>query len=290
MKLLSAPRFYSDDAAPSWLLSLVLFAPPVAVSNLHAAGFELEFKRYSDNVTPVIDCNRGGAEIGCSGGPSIGDKSPILLEYVTINGVQYQHQIIGDPTTGWVQEVYIDRFNSGVCGDISCYNGNPLGVAENAAAFPTMTVVRQRMTSTEGGATYTSEFLKDQLLNKARITSAMVSDRMSYYFESDARSLDFAAANIANTAPVIMTFSLLGADAVIPPRITAIGAPIGGDFDFSTDVNNSIVEAGQVSFDEATGQYSYFDSASSFNVGQNWVSFFDLAQNIDCDSDRPECP
>ena len=73
------------------------------------------------------------------------------------------------------------------------------------------------------------EFLKDSLLNKAKLTNSIVSDKINYYFESDARSLDFTAANIANKAPVTMTFSLLGADAVMPPSISISGAPSGGD-------------------------------------------------------------
>ncbi|GEM_PF-5928088 len=299
MVLFGASQLLPDGArfreVAGWLLNIVIFGLPTAGSPLYAAGFELNFERYTGGGSVLLNCNRGEGSMMCGGRMgSSSDQTPILLEYVVIDGIEYTHQIIGDPATGWVQEVYLDRLGSGICEDLSCFNNDPLGSEENARGFPTMSVIRQQMSSTTAAGTYSTEFLKDSLLNKAKLTSSIVSDKINYYFESDARGLDFTAANIANKAPIIMTFSLLGPDAVIPPGVTIAGAPDGGNFDFSTDTNFSIVDAGQVSFEpgvgSAPGVYTYYDPASSFNLNQDWALFFDPAQNTDCNSVRPECP
>ncbi|VAW89935.1 hypothetical protein MNBD_GAMMA17-2037 [hydrothermal vent metagenome] len=203
-----------------------------------------------------------------------------------IDGVQYSHQIIGDPATGWVQESYLDRFGSAVCESIGCFNNNPMGSSENAKGFPTKAVIRQLMTSTVGDETFTMEFLKDKLLNKAKLTNSLVSDKINYFFESDGRELDFTTANIANKAPLVMTFNILNDG--IPVAVTT-GGPIGGNYDYATNQDKSIVDAGQVSYDDVTGVYTHFDPASSFNIDQDWASFFDQSQNTDCNIVRPEC-
>ncbi len=272
------------------LLGVILFALPVLENNLHANGFELNFAPHSGATTLDIDCNRGGASVKCGARMGSGnDLTPILLEYVFIDGVEYSHQIIGDAATGWVQEIYLERGPAGdraVCESIFCFNNDPMGSAENAKGFPTTSVIRQQMTSTVGAETFSMEFLKDKLLNKAKLTNSLVSDEINYYFESDGRALDFTAANIANKAPLVMTFSLVGE--VIPPSITT-GGPSGANYNYATDQDNSIVDAGQVSFDPVTGTYTYYDPASSFNIDQDWASFFDQSQNTDCNTVRPEC-
>lgn len=275
-----------------WLFSLTLIVFSLAGSHLHADGFELNFEKHSPpqfgtNFTQ-LNCNRGEGDVFCGARAGSGnDLTPILLEYVVIDGVEYSHQIIGDPDTGWVQEVYLDRFGSAVCENVGCFNNDPMGSAENAKGFPTMSVIRQLMTSTVGDETFTMEFLKDKLLNKAKLTNSLVSSKINYFFESDGRELDFTAANIANKAPLVMSFTIL--DEFIPPSIDT-GGPVGGNYNYATDQDNSIVDAGQVSFDAATGVYTHFDPASGFNIDQDWSSFFDLSQNLDCNTVRPECP
>lgn len=275
-----------------WWLSITLISFSLVGSNLHASGFELNFEKHSPPAFGVnftqLNCNRGEGAVFCgSGFGSSDDQTPILLEYVVIDGVEYSHQIIGDPDTGWVQEVYLDRWGSAVCENVGCFNNDPMGSAENAKGFPTKSVIRQLMSSTVDGETFSMEFLKDKLLNKARLTNSLVSDQINYFFESDGRDLDFTAANIANKAPLVMTFTILNDD--IPVGITT-GGPVGGNYDYATNQDNSIVDAGQVSFDEATGIYTHYDPASSFNINQDWSSFFDLSQNLDCNTVRPECP
>jgi len=271
------------------LLRATVFSLLLIGGETHAADFTMDFQANPSASSVQLNCNRGTGSVNCNNSLNpITDMTPILQEFVTVGSVQYQHQIIGDPTTGWVQEIYLDN-SSGVCQNFSCFNNNPLGSAENATSFPTKAAIRQRMTSTTGAETFTMEFLKDTLLNKPKLTNTIVSDKMSYLFESDMRALDFSAANIANAAPVTITFSLLGPDAVIPPGVT-LSAPSGGNFNLATDAPASQVESGQVSFDEATGVYSYYEAASSFNLDQDWAWFFELSQNSDCNSVRPECP
>ncbi len=272
-------------------LSIALLCLLFTGLNAHADDFELNFQPHSPPAFGSnfiqFNCNRGEGSVRC--GSQLGstnDLTPILLEYVMIDGVQYSHQIIGDPDTGWVQEIYLDRFGSAVCENIGCFNNDPMGSAENGNGFPTMSVIRQLMTGSTNGATFSQEFLKDKLLNKAKLTNSLVSDKINYYFESDGRNLDFTAANIANAAPLVMTLDLVGT--VIPPSITT-GGPVGGNYDYATNQDDSIVDAGQVSFDPVTGIYIHFDPFSSFNIDQDWAVFFDQSQNLDCNTVRPEC-
>ena len=257
---------------------------------------------YLLNLTP--SCGSG-----CSGSGGVEETTPFLYELVTLNGADYIHMVIGDPATGFAQETYIKGSDAPDASSLVIsswaavhsygFNAAPgqsmLQTRGNASAHPEKVAVRQIMGGTWddvsktwscSGTEFCSEYLKDTLARKPRITQNVFDIDMTAEFEIDMRSIAYD--DINTTAPIV--------NKVV---ITDPNLPNGdeGNYDRSaiqsrhpyTD-NETIstvldTTAGRYTYTEnpsqiegSGGGYTYF--ADSFDhVNINWCDFYEAEQN-----------
>jgi hypothetical protein len=241
-----------------------------------------------------------------------GDQTPFIYEEVSDGtGTPYYHLIVGDPATGFAQEVYIQAGFPGVTGQpcrgpINCsgtaqgigggevsasggqstsdfgFNGNgfdPLSAdaifSGNASGNPTRVQMRQLVTDGD----LTVDFVKDKFAEKPSITNTIDAADLNATFviNSSGNPLNSAA-----TASVVTnTVELRGSD--LPPDVAPPGGgPSSVRFDMATDAQESSVTAGQYSFTAgsgpggSSGTYSYTDpTKNSANINPDWSSYFD---------------
>ncbi len=247
------------------------------------------------------------------------DTTPYTQEQVTIDGVNYWHQVIGDPEQGFAMEVYTRTAgflmsesggrNSNFPGialyrqelDVQSGNGwDPLGLnpaidyktTGNGTADPTRVIMRQILGGTWnsanntwscGTAEFCLDFSKGAFDAKPRITQTIndVSGGFSAYFDLDMSNSTYSDNTTAGI--IVNTVSLDG------------NAP--GNFDMAVDKQNSTVTGGQYTYapgagwvdtgtasgyqtwDYDEGSYSYIDGGAD-QLNQNWASFYDPAQNF----------
>jgi len=194
------------------------------------------------------------------------DTTPFTQESVSIDGVSYWHQIIGDPEQGFAMETYIQKgvagftsdsggrnsnFSFGLYrGDLDVQSGNgwdPLGLdpsrdhhfTGNGTANPTKVVMRQVLggewdaTSKAwrcGSAIFCMDFTKASLNEKPRITQAVNDDPVGFsaFFDLDMSNSNYADATTAGT--IINTVTL---PIALPPSasVPMVGSGNAGNFD-----------------------------------------------------------
>ncbi len=188
------------------------------------------------------------------------DTTPFYQGRVSIDGNNYWHIIVGDPANGFAMESYVpvsgllsatggkpsDFFPRDT--DLETVSGNgwdPLGLdpsrnfdyTGNGSADPTKVVLRQVMggiwdadtqTWSCGGEAFCSEFLKEEMAFKPKITQTIndVPGMMISDFELDMSSISY---NDDSTAGTIKN-TLIITDPDMPTPY-----PNAGDFDMMTD-------------------------------------------------------
>lgn len=266
----------------------------VVAGSVAAADFSLNFKS-DPNKTAAASylCNRDGAAACRSYGNYLSfEPTPFLMEEVDLNGVNYIHFVVGDPATGFAQEVFLEGTNGT---SVTTYNGasvyspaendpntgrqglGPLTGPGNGSANPEKVVVRQVIggewdpvteTWSCGAATFCNEFLKDTLLTKPRITQTVIDGAMTSFFDMDMRTIGYSqplADQVA--APVINTVTLQGVDTgnfAMTPAYIQDSTISGGRFVYTPGTGNRGSE----------GTYSYaegdFDTAA-----EDWTIYRD---------------
>ncbi len=239
-------------------------------------------------------------------------ESRFLQEIVTIEGVEYYHLTIGDPASGFSQEVYIarspwatrqqsgNRFSDS--GGTFCYSVginipfdqqegcsrssgafNPLGpnsgFTGNGTGNPSKMVMKQTISTPDAG--FSQEFLKASLSNKPIITQVSSDATINSLFIMDMSNSDY----LTDDTPGIMTNTF----DITAPTLTGNM----GDFVF-TPTQGSNITAGRYKFQRTaitvtlengwtrvtpSSEYTYYDGTADPVLDVDWAAFRDPNQN-----------
>jgi len=237
-------------------------------------------------------------------------QTPFIFERVLDGTTPYYHLVVGDPASGFAQEVYIQAgypaLTGGACrGPVTCsgtaaaigpdfsasggdtavsfgFEGNgfdPLSsdaaASGNSSGNPARVQMRQLVTDGD----LTVDFVKDKYAEKPSITNTIDAPDLNatLVINSAGNPLNSAATASAVTNIV----ELRGSD--LPPDVSAPGGgPSAVRFDMATDAQDSTVTAGRYSYTAgsgpggSSGTYSYTDPAkNSVNINPDWNSYFD---------------
>lgn len=255
----------------------------VALGYLGPAQAEFTLDWTQDNVTPTFS----GTTSEHSAGGNVTGQTPFIYERTFDGATAYYHMILGDPNSGFGQEVYIQvgsgtfqGFNgigpggsaSSGTGTQSGNNLDPLGVVTtdtvtgNATGNPQRIQMQQSLTDGDLSAT----FLKNTYLGKPTITNEIDSTDVTATVVIDASGIPYTS----SSTPATVTNTVQVHD----PNIPAAAA----QFDMATDAQNSTVTAGQYTYTPGSGAgtnlgsrgtYTYIDGGA--NVNPDWSSYFD---------------
>ena len=198
-------------------------------------------------------------------------QTPFVYEKVD----NYFHLILGNPTSGFAQEVYISLSNStyqgfGTLGSRLSSSGGSLNNSadplNNGAASGNPKVVEMRQLVTDGD--FTSDFVKDKFLEKPSITQTIDSSDFQSQDIIDGSGIGYG--NATSTSTYTSTVRIIDLD--IPLE--------SASFDYGTDALQKILTAGHYTWTPGSGRggssgtYTYTDD--SFNVSNiKWEQFFD---------------
>lgn len=269
-----------------------------------AAHAEFNLNWQVDGNPPVS--SGGCVNVGCTivevGSEEIGGQTPFVYQVVQQGGQNYYHMIVGDPESGFAQEVYIQAGGAnnfqgsqvGLSGQLSSSGGvaqpgapqdciedcglgtnaaNPLSsnstFSGNASGNPSRVQMRQLLIDADGGLTV--DFVKDRFAEKPVISNVIEADDLLATFVIDGTGNLYTT---ANSSPVTNTVEHRGAD--LPPQNSA-------NFDMAVDAPDAHVTAGQyTTTNPAAGQprgpYTYADPLEDVNLAPDWSSFFDHSQ------------
>jgi len=245
----------------------------------------------------------GSTSIAHGGGIS-GGQTPYSTGSGTdpISGISYRHQIIGDPATGFAQEIWIRNGGScygsqGTCtasgGLEGKFTGNVLvgGNSGGGAGTgnPNQVLVRQVIGGTwdAGSSTWTcdtsycDEFIKAAYADKPKITQGIASTDFVAKFVFDMSAIDYSTDSIVVTA-VDGSSATTGASLINTQ--TAIDLGTGktvASFDIFSDAQVSYIDGGRFRYSNGTarlssnGTYSYV--SGSYDQNQDYSLFLDHA-------------
>jgi len=225
-----------------------------------------------------------GGALGTSfirGNSSIAGTTPFLMrgslqlpEIVTDpeTGLEYFHLVMGDPASGFMQDVYIQRgygsFQGGSGsavggGGFGVNNADPFGAnAANGEANPRKVLVRQIVSD---GEIYI-DFIKDKFDRKPKVTQMLTLPDMTSIFQLDMSNSTYGD----DTTPGILSYTLSLADDFNDE----------GSFNFATDIQDSTITGGRFTYTNGSGPggsagtYTY--DQGSFDVNNiTWDAYFD---------------
>ena len=277
-----------------------------SVFSVRASDFTLDFAQPSNNGIFPGSCNTGTGAGGLC--PTAGaaqefdpDTTPFSQESVTIDGVAYWHQIIGDPEQGFAMELYIKQgggalLSEGSGGrpsnfplenvlyrkDLDVQSGNgwdPLGLnpandfktTGNGTGTPTQVVMRQVLGGTWdsvtktwscGGAEFCMDFTKAALDTKPRITQ-MVNDASQEF--SALFDLDMSSISYTDISKAGTLINTLTLPEFVPkgPTVPMTGSRgNSNNFDNGGSFNNDIDAQNST---VTGGRYT-------FSVGGGWTN------------------
>jgi len=175
------------------LLALVGAWGVLAAGGVQAADFQFGFT--AEATSPLsqytINCNRAGADSRCFiGGRVYTDPTPFLQEVIMVDGIRYFHSIVGDPNSGFAQEVYI---NASSC----CYpNTFPRSASGgNGTGNPTRMAMRNMISDDE----ITQWFIKDDLEFKPLITQSIANTEVLMDFAVDMANINYSTIDVTGT-------------------------------------------------------------------------------------------
>ena len=224
------------------------------------------------------------------------DYTSYLAELVTIDGIEYFHQIVGTEASGFVQEYYVPRSevvhfcaSAEAPGRLTCgasdYDEDALINSANGSARPNAVVIKQLLKSPDDS--FLSVYLKDRLAFKPFIQQIMNDDTISTTFETDMREIAYSESETAAGVINTVTFN--------DPWLAKFA-----DWDINNpDLNiwdtgkghNSVITSGKYRYDEESNQFIHVAGEEVFDptvfVKENqYLRYFDPEQNIGCDPSR----
>lgn len=237
----------------------------------------------------------------------VGNQTPFIYERVLDGTTPYYHLVVGDPASGFAQEVYIQAGfiaqTGGSCrGPITCagtaaaigpdfsasggatavsfgFEGNGFDpFASNATSSGNSTGnpsrVQMRQLVTDGDLTV--DFVKDKYAEKPSITNTIDTADLNATLRIDSSGNPLNSA--ATASAVTNTVELRGTD--LPPDVTPPGGgPSSVRFDMATDAQTPHVTAGKYSYSPgsgpggSSGTYTYSEGGA--NINPDWSSYFD---------------
>lgn len=244
--------------------------------SVSAADFIMNFNANGSGFPALLGsaalstCNRDGFGSCLSSSQGNAEPTPFLYETVNLGGIDYVHLVVGDPSDGFSQDVYIEGFVSNFSTSTAAHGASqvdaPIGGAGQASAHPSKVTVYQIVSDGDIDMT----FLKDTLNTKPLITQDLNTADLSAQFSMDMRAVSYADSATA----IGMTNTL---------SIVAAGMELL-DFDAVADAEDSLISGGQYIYTEGLGElgseggYTYVDGG--FDVGTvDWCSFWDADQN-----------
>ncbi|HHM05284.1 MAG TPA: hypothetical protein ENJ19_06020 [Gammaproteobacteria bacterium] len=227
----------------------------------------------SFGTATFMRCNVSGAsDINCAtglAGYTPDTTTPFLMEIVESGGKSYNHVIIGDPTSGFAQDVYVRGDGAVTSNGAFTQNEGKIPLSPpQATANPKETAIRQILQDGE----VTMEFLKDFLATKPKISATVTTPEISYTFDMDMRSINYDTDTTA--APLNSTLALTGASA----------PGTDGNFNSAAGVQASNITGGRYTYTNgggsfgSGGSYSYFEGSYDTSA-VNWGDFRDPLQN-----------
>jgi len=233
-----------------------------------------------------------GGVLGSSNGTPWLMRGSLQLPEIVIDpdtGLDYFHIIMGDPASGFMQDIYIERgfttwqggAGSAVGGSIN--NGDdPFNIQSTSGtgeANPRKVLVRQIVSD---GEIY-MDFTKDKFDRKPKVTQMLTLPDMSSIFQLDMSNSTYGD----DTTPGILSYTMSLADDYND----------GGNFNFATDIQKSIVDGGRYTYADgggpggSAGTYTY--DQGNFDIGAvSWESYFDhsIANPWSNNTYRPVAP
>lgn len=230
------------------------------------------------------------------------NQSPFMYERVTLDGNTYYHMVLGDPDTGFGQEVFIqvggnnnlfsgaglDPSVEGAGGPLANASSSSRGTADgvtfdggaqadplsqnqtftgNTTGNPMRVQMRQLMTDGE----LTVDFHKNTFLDKPNIRNEIETSeiRSLFFMDSTGNRYD----TMATPSAVTNTLELLDPD--VPDSSAVFNAAEAAGASITAGRYTYAPTTGAVgnNFGGAGGAYQYFDGGS--NLNPDWGSFFD---------------
>lgn len=170
-------------------------------------------------------CDRPGGVPTCGGTGT--DNTPYIVEVIDTGGDKYWHQILGDPTTGWAQEVYYKNSGSGSSqGGIQSPSGGKGGgnmkgnnatrplhldhnISGNGTGDPTSIAIRMYLN--KDGVEL--DFFKSEFDKKPMISQTVtIPDVLKTEFQIDMRNLNYSTANVAAQSFTLRQYNMITAD------------------------------------------------------------------------------
>lgn len=286
-----------------YALSAAGLAVMAFVAGNAQAEFELNWQ--ADGTPPPTSGGCWQSSPDCTivevGEDIVPGQTPFIYQRVQQNGQNYYHMVIGDPDSGFAQEVYIQAggtslFGQGNRADINLWQqmsssggaidpacDSELGCGQNTNAFdplssdpafsgnasgnPSRVQMRQLLVDGE----LTVDFVKDRFAEKPVISNIIDAEDLLATFVIDGTGNLYST---AASSPVTNTVQHRGAD--LPP-------PESASFDMAVDAPNAHVTAGQYTATNPAaglpgGPYTYADPLENVNLAPDWRSFFDHSQ------------
>jgi len=247
----------------------------------------------------------------CNNIPYHDESTSMIYGIVDVQGTRYLHMIIGDPASGFAQDVYIrgtanatDSYsvstwaaehNTGFNSDPTVGTG-PLQGGGNGSAHPEKVMVRQIL----GGrwddtaktwhcdtTNFCSEFLKENLLTKPKITQKVFEPDMTSEFVLDMRTVGYndmstqlSMVNKVDVTSEVFFYGDEGHFDIAEERVYK------GFTQNSVITKNSVVTAGRYTYQEtadvetfgAGGTYQYWDDSVDIQA-IDWCTYYVRDQN-----------
>ncbi|MBL1259245.1 MAG: hypothetical protein COB33_001790 [Thiotrichaceae bacterium] len=187
-------------------------------------------------------------------------------------GLDYFHIIMGDPSSGFMQDIYIERgFSTFQGGDGSAVGGGgnggnnvqPLDAASGTGqANPRKVLVRQIVSD---GEIY-MDFTKDKLDRKPKITQMLTLPDMSSIFQIDMSNSTYGD----DLTPGVVFYTMALADDYKDQA----------NFNFATDIQKSIIDGGRYTYTNGSGPGgsagTYLYDQGGFDIDAvSWEVYFD---------------
>lgn len=295
------------------LLALTLATPCLGWAQL--PNFDFTFKPLPGadvGNLPNAICNiPGQANRNCNTqfGASTDSTTPFIQETITLQGKSYYHLVVGQPDSGFAQEVLISTGTTIAFGNVLSDSGGgyclpsalmtfnqmvgcdldnnarvPLGAFErtgNGSGNPEAVIMKQVVTDAKAG--FAVEFLKDQFNKKPKITETIDDATIAMTWVVDMSKIGYSTDSVSGDMTNKLTLKgqdLPGGAAQFDASLlTNAGTNItAGRYKFTPNTSRAGIETSPNPF-WSYGTYTYFDGSIDPVTTVDWSKFRDPAQN-----------
>lgn len=299
----------------SRILLLALTLASTSLSWAQQPNFDFTFKPLPGadvGNLPNAICNiPGQANRSCNTqfGASTDSTTPFVQETITLRGKSYYHLIVGQPESGFAQEVLIGTGTTIAFGNtlsdsgggyclpsalmtfsqmVGCDLDNnarvPLGAFErtgNGSGNPEAVIMKQVVSDAKAG--FAQEFLKDQFNKKPKLSQTVDDATISSTWAMDMSKIGYSMDSVAGDMTNKMTVKgqdLPGGSAQFDAsRVVNAGTNItAGRYKFTPNTGLAGIATSPNPY-WSYGTYTYFDGSIDPVTTVDWSKFRDPAQN-----------